>query len=490
MQLDIILRGQSNAILLAELERGAAAGRLVQEVERLLGFDGVKDRVTLLHDRDGQGGDTMYSGTAFLGEWMARSQAGWAAGPLEQGFLARMGQYRAEGMGDATAILWMHSEYDSRDPNLLTADWTAAVRTDAALTRQALGRDAPYLFVAAHPYGDGTDAGHQAIRAGMEALDADPRFDAAIVARAPDTDIALDDLDGNPATTEYGFAHITAGDAMLIATRAARGVAEEWAAYAKPGSPVALARGDIASDGPMVVAASAAGPGQLQVDVRHDGTGGFLPLSAGAAKGLGWSLALPDGRRIEATGAAVLDADSLVVGFGQAVPAGAVLHYAWGIGRTAEPGGPGAGNAVLDSAALPAWTPAAGIAVGAPAMLPATPLPPRQGMAPPSPADALMRLTFGRDATAEEAGFLGWMEGRGVSRGDIARGLASGEAFGARTAGLDDAEFIALLHRDALGRGPAPAEQRLWQAEFAAGADRIDLVEALGDRIGSDLVFG
>jgi hypothetical protein len=363
MQLDVILRGQSNAAFLAELDGYAGAGALVAEVERLLGFDGTTQRVNLVYDRDGQGGDTVYPATAFLGDWMETSGGSWVPGEYEQKFLDRMAEYRTDGMGDASLMVWLHSEYDSRNPDLSTADWTAAVRSDAALVRGELGREMPYLFVAAQPYGDGTDAGHQAIRAGMEQLAADPGFDAGIAARAPDIDLSLDDRDGDWGTTEYGGGHIGADDAVRIAERIGRSVAQEWAAFAQPGSPVARALGQVTDDGPQVVAATQVAPGQLQVDVVQDGVDGFLPFGAGAAAGFGWSAALPDGRRITASSAEVLDGDSLLLGFAQALPEGAVLDYAWGIGRTAAPEGPGAGNAVLDLSGLPAWTPAQGVAV-------------------------------------------------------------------------------------------------------------------------------
>ncbi len=374
MQLDLILRGQSNAAYLAELDGFAGAGRLVTEVERLLGFDGVNDRVTLVYDRDGQGGDTAYPATAFLDEWMdPAAGGGWQAGGLEQLFLARMQQYVAEGPGDATAMVWLHSEYDSRDPNLSATSLAQAMRVDAALVRQVLGQDVPYLYVAAHPYGDGTDTGHQAIRQAMESLAADPAFNARIAARAPDLNVDLDNYDGNEATREFGGAHISASDALIIAGRIARVAAEEWAAYAKPGSPLALAGGNIASDGPQVVAATRVDPTTLQVDVRHDGAAGFAALDADAAAGAGWSALLPNGARVQATGAAILDGDSLVVSFGQTLPVGAVLDYAWGIGKLWGADGTGQGHAVMDSSGLPVWTAAQGVAIGNAAPQPATP---------------------------------------------------------------------------------------------------------------------
>lgn len=386
MQLDLVLRGQSNAAYLAELDRFAGAGRLVTEVERLLGFDGVNDKVALVYDRDGIGGDTTYPATAFLDEWMDPSPGGgWQAGELERLFLARMEQYVAEGPGDATAMVWLHSEYDSRDPGLSANGYADAVRVDAGLARQVLGRDVPYLFVAAHPYGDGTDTGHQAIRQAMEALAADPAFDARIAARAPDIDADLDNYDGNETTREFGGAHISASDALIIAARIARTAAEEWAAFAKPGSPIALNGGNIPNEGPRVVAASRIDATTVQVDVRHDAAAAFAALDADAAGGLGWSLALPNGTRVAATGAAILDADSLVVTFGAGVPDGAVLDYAYGVGRLGGANGSGQGNAVTDAAGLPIWTPATGIAVSAVMPVP-VPVPTPVPLPEPTPA--------------------------------------------------------------------------------------------------------
>ncbi|SFK16619.1 DUF4214 domain-containing protein [Falsiroseomonas stagni] len=388
MQLDLILRGQSNAAYLAELDGFAGAGRLVTEVERLLGFDGVNDRVTLVYDRDAQGGDTAYPATAFLDEWMDPAPGGgWQAGELEQLFLSRMRQYLADGPGDATALVWLHSEYDSRDADLSASSLAQAMRVDAGLVRQVLGRDIPYLYVAAHPYGDGTDSGHQAIRQAMETLAADPGFNARIAARAPDLNVDLDNYDGNEATREYGGAHISASDALIVATRIARVAAEEFAAYAKPGSPVALAGGNIASDGPQVVAATRLEPTRLQVDVRHDGVAGFAALDADAAAGVGWSALLPNGTRVPATGAAILDADSLVVSFGQALPVGAVLDYAWGIGKLWGANGTGQGHSVADSAGLPVWTAAAGVVIGNAAPPPVAAPSPAPAPAPPVVAE-------------------------------------------------------------------------------------------------------
>jgi hypothetical protein len=74
LELQILVRGQSNAILFAEGDRWAGASRLAAEVQRLLGFDGVSDTVEVLYARGEEQRGTAHSGTAFLGEWMQRGR--------------------------------------------------------------------------------------------------------------------------------------------------------------------------------------------------------------------------------------------------------------------------------------------------------------------------------------------------------------------------------------------------------------------------------
>ena len=48
MDLNVVLRGQSNAFLMVSDDLGSVGARtLTAEVQRLLGFDGVNDRVML-----------------------------------------------------------------------------------------------------------------------------------------------------------------------------------------------------------------------------------------------------------------------------------------------------------------------------------------------------------------------------------------------------------------------------------------------------------
>jgi hypothetical protein len=71
MNLNVILRGQSNAALFGEADNGAVLQRLGDDVERLLGFDGRADTVTV-HFRSGEWGEanTVNGGTAFLRDWI------------------------------------------------------------------------------------------------------------------------------------------------------------------------------------------------------------------------------------------------------------------------------------------------------------------------------------------------------------------------------------------------------------------------------------
>lgn len=362
MDLNVVVRGQSNAFLFASDDLGSVGARtLIAEVQRLLGFDGVTDRV-LLDDWWQPGQVTVFGATSFIGDWVARDANGaWQPLEAEQSLLRNLSQ---NSPATETAIVWFHSEYDSLNPGLTSAEWESAVRADAALVRGALGSDAarsPYVFVSAIPFATGSDAGHQAIRAGMEALEADPAFGAIVGARANDLDMTFKfPFETTLTDHTYGLSHISAQDAEKIGARLARSIAEEWATYAKPGSPVALEGGNIASDGPKVVAATVANADTLAVKVVHDRAAGFAPLDADAAMGIGWSVRGSSGA-VSADAIEVVSADTLLVHFGRAVPTDGSLFYGYGYGRLAEENQPGQGNAVYDSAGLPLWTPATGV---------------------------------------------------------------------------------------------------------------------------------
>ncbi len=131
-------------------------------------------------------------------------------------------------------------------------------------------------------------------------------------------------------------------DALLIADRAARSIAEDWSAHARPGSPVFLAGGDIDDVGPLVVAAERTGPDTLRLTVAQDGAGGFAPLDPEAARGVGWAVSGTAAAPVAAWSAAVVGPGTVDLAFAGPLPvAGGVLHYGWGYGRLAEGNRPG-----------------------------------------------------------------------------------------------------------------------------------------------------
>ncbi|RYJ01410.1 MAG: hypothetical protein EON47_10855, partial [Acetobacteraceae bacterium] len=359
MELNILLRGQSNAFLLGEYNGGAQA--MAAKVESLLGFDGVNDKVSLEYSSRSDSANTVFSGTSFLKDWLDAKggdwQGGWTVGELEQSLLNFVADLSAAEKAEPTAVVWLHSEYDSGDSGLTPAEFESAVRFDAGLVRQAFGQSAaslPYLFVSAIPYSQGTDEGHQAIRTAMEGLAADPAFNARIAARALDTDMNFQDISGD-GLVDYGGPHQSNEDGQQTAERIAASLAQTWAQYAKPGSPVALAGGLVDDLGPQVIAATAVAGNQLAVKVGFDAAHHLLPLDATAAAGVGWSVTGSDGAALEATGATVTGLDTLLLTFGAPLPAGSLLNYGHGYGRLEASDGTGRGHAVYDDHGMPVW---------------------------------------------------------------------------------------------------------------------------------------
>lgn len=375
MDLNVVVRGQSNAFLMVSADLGGVGAQtMINETQRLLGFDGVNDRV-LLDDWYTPGQVTVFGGTAFIGDWVAQDANGaWQPLQYEQSLLRNLANSPPAA---ETAIVWLHNEYDSLNPNLTAAEWMSAVRADAALARGALGVDAarsPYVFVSAIPFPTGYGGSEQAIRAGMEALAADPAFNAVVGARALDVDMSFKfPFEEQYTDYTYGLSHISAQDSVMIGQRLALSLAETWAAYAKPGSPVALAAGSIASEGPEVVSATIFDPQTLVVKVAHDRSAGFAPLDPQAAAGVGWAVGGASGA-VSADAVWTSGPDTLVVHFPTAVPTDGYLFYGYGYGRLAVADQPGQGNAIYDQAGLPVWAPATGVKVVAPALAAAAPV--------------------------------------------------------------------------------------------------------------------
>lgn len=369
MNLNILLRGQSNAFYLGEFNDGARV--MIDRVQALLGFDGVNDTVTLQYASNPAGNVTVSGGTGFLTDWVNPRDGdwnnGWQVDRLEQSLLNFIGDLGTAQKAEPTAVVWLHNEYDTMLTGLTPAEWQSAVRFDASLVRDAYGQSAatvPYLFVSAIPYFLGNDESHQAIRIGMETLAADPGFNARIAARVLDTDMSLDDLDGNPLTVDYGGPHQSYTDGTRTGERIAQSLAQTWAQYAKPGSPVAQAGGAVNDLGPQVVAAGLAGANQVAVQVSFDAAQNLRTLDPDAAAGVGWSvIGNGAGTKVNATAAQLTGGDTLLLTFGSPLPPDAKLYYGYGYGRLAGSDGAGQGNAVYDNAGMPIWVGARGLAV-------------------------------------------------------------------------------------------------------------------------------
>jgi hypothetical protein len=290
---------------------------------------------------------------------------------FEQSLLNYIGNLGSAQKAESTVVVWLHNEYDSMLTGLTPAEWQSAVRFDASLVRDAYGQSAtslPYLFVSAIPYFLVNDQSHQAIRIGMEGLAADPGFNARIAARALDTDMSLDDLDRNPGTVDYGGPHHSFADSLQTADRIAYSLAQTWAQYAKPGSPVAQAATAVNDLGAEVIQARLVNTNQIAVRVSFDAAQNLRALDPDAAAGVGWTVR-GNGSPVSATAAQITGTDTLLLTFGSPLPVNAELHYGFGYGRLAGGDGAGRGNAIYDNGNMPIWVAARGLAVDGAAIM-------------------------------------------------------------------------------------------------------------------------
>ncbi len=219
MDLNVLIRGQSNALLFAD--RGGAAA-LEQGLEARLGVD-----VHLLYQW-GTDTSTIWSGTAFMD---------WGRDGEEASLLRYLDGLPADLKHNPTVTLWMHNENDQANDALTTGAWLGAVRADAAAVRAELGQDAgttPYEFVPIrYPYGGNFDA----IGNGMAALDADPSFNAGISWAAQSLA-----MDGGP---EPGgnTSHMGDADALRLGHDLAASMAEALRPLVNGPAPAALLAG-------------------------------------------------------------------------------------------------------------------------------------------------------------------------------------------------------------------------------------------------------
>jgi hypothetical protein len=114
VDLNVVMRGQSNAFLMVSNDLGGVGAQaMIDEAQRLLGFDGFNDRV-VLDDWYTPDQVTIFGGTAFIGDWVARDANGaWQPLELENSLLRNMAQNQP---ATETAIIWFHNEYDGPTP--------------------------------------------------------------------------------------------------------------------------------------------------------------------------------------------------------------------------------------------------------------------------------------------------------------------------------------------------------------------------------------
>ncbi len=373
MNLNILLRGQSNSVL---FDAFGGLASLQTQVQNLLGFDGKASTVSLVADfGNASGVNTMNSGTAFLSEWLTPKNGdwhqGWQVNTLEQGLLTDIAGQSAAVKASPTAVVWLHNEYDSQQVNLTAAEWQSAVQFDAGLVRAALGQGAattPYFFVNAIPYSSANWDSNQQIKIGMQNLANDASFNGLVAAQFQDANM---DAWGSA----MGGPHLGVEDTPELAYRLAQSIAEEFAQYAAPGSPVALAHGQLDSNGPQVIQAQAVAghANQVLLTVGFDHATGLQALDSIAATGANWfanaSVSAGNGGQW-ATAAELVDGSHLKLTFTNALPANGLVFYGYGYGKVWSPvDGTGVGHGIYDEHGMPLWTVATGVQIGAPAQV-------------------------------------------------------------------------------------------------------------------------
>lgn len=426
MDLNILVRGQSNAVLYTSFG-GAAA--MQKEVEKALGFDGVTNKVHLIADYNNPTNNTEVGGTAFMKDWMTRNADGtYSAGEHENNLLADLRSQSATVRAAPTATIWIHNEYDSQQGGFSTSDWMNAVKTDAALVRGTLGQTAattPYLFTDV-PYNYGSAANFQTIKVGMEKLAADPSFHGAIGAQ-------FDDADMN-GYDNYGGSHMGTADATMLAHRLAMSVASSFAAYALPGSPVALAGGHLDNLGPQVVQAQSVSghPEQVLLTVSYDEASSLKPLDATAASGRGWYDQTATGGQA-ATAAAIVDDHHVRLTFANPVGSSDSIFYAYGAGRLSAPDGSGEGHAIYDNNGMPIWASQLGIHMNAAALATAgggtvtpTPTTPVTTPTPASATDTIV-IKLSEDAFQGNAQYAVYLDGKYQTYGTVSALHSAGQ---------------------------------------------------------------
>jgi hypothetical protein len=200
MDLNILVRGQSNALLF--VQNGGAA-RMEAELERSFG---TQVDIRILASWGTGKEHSIHSGTAFLD---------WDTSGLTAGMASFLDKQPETVKDDPTITVWMHNEYDANTLGVTTGQWAQEVTADAAIMRGELNQQAgttPYLFTwIPYPYTKGDSPA--AIKAGMTQLAADPGFNAKV---GPSLDDLAMDGDGYARSSHMGTA-----DALLTGSRLA-----------------------------------------------------------------------------------------------------------------------------------------------------------------------------------------------------------------------------------------------------------------------------
>jgi Ca2+-binding RTX toxin-like protein len=381
LNLNILIEGQSNAQM---LYASGAAAQIQALVQKLLGFNGTTQTITLL----GGSNVSAWGGTPLLPEpggsptsWLNGNQySGWTSGTYETNLDTYLKSLSAAERADPTAIVWLHNESDSVDQTVTESAWQSAVQYAINDQRQALGTTAAnsHVFFATIPYDFGPgwieNYGSMAIPQDMKIayanLAANSAFNASIGAQIGDVN-----MDGSDPY--IGGQHLDTVDQSELVVRLADSIAKQFVAYAQPGSVIATAGANFDSTGPQAVAAQVFSTNQLLVTVNIPGGGGSLqPLSSAAAQGAGWQIVQPNGTIVYADGARIIDG-RLLLTFNGSIPVsgGGSLYYGYGPGRiyveTSKPAlgapeGAGQGAAIYDSTGLPIWASPTGVALSVP----------------------------------------------------------------------------------------------------------------------------
>jgi hypothetical protein len=369
VDLNIVLKGQSNAALFTS--QGGLTF-LQDDVDQLLGFNGTTNKVDVTsYTAPGTGlvPDPTFPG---ISTWLTGSAAtGYGNGALETGFVNQLAALPAVQKSAPTVILDMQNESDTANPNLSVQDETNAIFYEMSQARAVLGQSAattPVVFMDT-PYPDGLDYTGEAIKTAMQQLSSAPSFNATIAASYSDVDMNYEGgINGGP--------HLGANDITQVALRTALTVADSFAAYALPGSPIAQGLQDWS--GPQgVAAATTSNPDQALITVAAGtASNGLATLGGTAASGEGFSLQLQNGSFVQATATTEVDATHLLVSFGStAVISGETVYYDYGDRRLSDQPdqgggqgnqvntGNGYGTAVYDDHALPLSLPGTGLGV-------------------------------------------------------------------------------------------------------------------------------